>query len=131
MRKDRSRRELACYFAGRSPCNVQVGAVLTDKQGRLIHGGWNNPGNGFGMCAEEHAIKRANPKRLYGSTLTITSFRKKNGNPVFCQPCENCFTFAKKRGVEIVEHNDKNGNWIVFELQYAKLNLKKLKRRKN
>ena len=83
------------------------------------------------MCAERHAINRANPKRLHGATLTVAAHRKSNGNHVFCQPCEDCFNLAKKHGIETVEHTDENGNWIVFRLQYAKLNLKKLKRRKN
>ena len=130
MQKKRDRRELAHYYAGRSPCKVQVGAVITDKSGRtMLQGGWNNAGNGRGMCAEHHAIRRSNPRRLRGATLTITSRRKNNGHPVFCQPCEDCFNLAKKHGIEIVEHTDENGEWVVFRLEYAKLNLKKLKRR--
>ena len=131
MKKDCGPRKFVYKILGRSSCGIQTAAVLTSKDGRKIHQwGWNSAGNGFGMCAEAHAIRRANPKRLKDATLTVAGRWKKTGNPVFCQPCEDCFNLAKAVGIDTVEHTNKNGDWVVFQLKYVKLNLKKLKRRK-
>ncbi len=120
MKKGCGPRELALNLLHRSPCNIQVAAVLSDRNG-IFAWYWNNVGDGFGMCAERKAIKQANRKRLKGAILTIAGRRKRNGRFVFCQPCLHCFNTAKRAGIKIVEHTTKDGNWINFPLQLVKM----------
>lgn len=98
MNKHRHPMELAEDLAGRSICQVRVGAVIVDKTGRVVSWGWNHSGpGGVGMCAERHAISRANRKRLDGSTIYIYGVRYRNGrHPRYApkaiepRPCQKC-----------------------------------------
>jgi len=59
--------DLAIDLTKRSICAVRVAAVLWDQYG-IFSWGWNSAGpDGFGQCAEIHAISRANKARLAGS----------------------------------------------------------------
>ena len=126
-----SPRELAILLLHRSPCNVQVAAVLSDKKGNIFAWGWNHTShNGNGMHAERHAISgRANRKRLFGSRLTVAGKRRKSGNFVCAKPCtkiqpryacEPCMELAKKYGIGIIEYVTPNGTWEILKLKYVR-----------
>ena len=67
--------KLSLALMKRSACRVQVGAVVTDREGRVFAWGWNHAGaDGLGLCAERHALGRANPKRLAGAAIHIRGF---------------------------------------------------------
>lgn len=100
--------EIALALLSRSICSVQVAAVLVDDWG-VFSWGWNSMGpDGLGQHAEEHAISRANRKRLEGATIYIASQRKRNKRPVCSRPCETCQPILKGIGVVF---RDGDGNW--------------------
>jgi len=96
----------------RSTCRVQVAAVISDRNG-IVSWGWN----GDAHHAEEHALSRANPKRIVGSTITVAGKRKSSGNFVYARPCslhkhnKDCYSLLKKKGILTVEFFAKN-RWI-------------------
>lgn len=92
----------------RSTCKVQVAAIIADSHG-IYSWGWNSSGNGYGIHAEIHAIKRANPKRLPQSTLYVIGRRLKSGNYVDCKPCENCMKEVVKCRKVIYRRKDR---WV-------------------
>lgn len=113
-----SPRELAKELCKRrSTCQVQVAAVISDKHG-IFSWGWNNSGNGSGMCAEKYAISRANRERLKSSTLTVAGIRKKSGNWVEAKPCvkRHCWSLVVKYGFKKVEFTTKTGEWMEIYL---------------
>ena len=82
----------------RSRCRVKVGAVLTDRKGRAFAWGWNHAGpDGRGLCAERHAISRANPARLQGATIYIRGFNRVNES--VSRPCPACTEALTRAGV--------------------------------
>jgi deoxycytidylate deaminase len=88
--------DLAAAVATRSTCHVQVGAVIADRQGRIVAWGWNHAGSdGLGMCAERAAIRRANRRRLPGSTLVIVARRR--GREICSLPCKHACARAIQR----------------------------------
>lgn len=104
-------RALALDLLSRSPGKVQMAAVLSDRSGRVISWGWN-----FDYThAEEHAISRANPRRIAGSTMTVAGRRAKSGNLVYARPCEKpgkeCLKMLRLRGVARTEYLTKAGTW--------------------
>lgn len=102
--------ELAIALMSRSQCAVQVGAVLVDVWG--IHSwGWNSAGNGFGEHAEAHCLRRANSRRLEGSTMYVAARRKRNGRPVTARPCEVCHRLTRR--VDRVVWRNRNGVWWI------------------
>jgi tRNA(Arg) A34 adenosine deaminase TadA len=118
-----SPRELALALLQRSTCNVRVGAVLSDRKG-IYAWGWNFGESSMpfrrGTHAEEHAIRRANRKRLQGSTITVAGMRR-NGHFVYSKPCaEICLPLCKKHGIEVIEFVDKSGTWVTMKLDYVR-----------
>ena len=97
--------QLSLTLIKRSACRVKVGAVLTDRYGRVFAWGWNHAGSdGLGLCAERHALTRANPKRLAGATIHV---RKHNGRQeARSQPCALCRDALTRAGVEVVHYLD-------------------------
>lgn len=90
MRKPIDGAELASEILSRSICSVQVGAAIADNHG-VFSWGWNSSGpNGYGQCAEQHAISRANKKRLVGALIFVAGIRRRNGKVVPSKPCERC-----------------------------------------
>ncbi len=88
MKKNLDPEELARAISTRSICTVKVGAVIYDDYG-IFSWGWNHSGSdGFGLCAERHAIKRANRKRLVNATIVIVSMRR--GKTITSLPCMKC-----------------------------------------
>ena len=86
----------------RSRCRFKVGAVLTDAKGRVFAWGWNHAGaTGRGVCAERHALSRANPERLRGATIHIRAFNGVNESP--STPCRACHSALTRAGVNRVE----------------------------
>jgi deoxycytidylate deaminase len=80
--------EFARLVARRSPCRVQVGAVISDCRG-VFAWGWNHAGpDGLGLCAERMALQRANRSRLSGATLTVVALRR--GKEIPSTPCPCC-----------------------------------------
>lgn len=110
MIKPDSGGQLAVDILSRSVCAVQVGAALADKRG-IFSWGWNSSGpNGFGQCAEQHAILRANRRRLLGATIYIAGLRKRNGKVIFSKPCETCQKLIDKWELKAV-WRDSEGVW--------------------
>lgn len=114
MDKNKPYKELCQLIAKRSICQVQVGALIYDSKGCIISWGWNHVGNGFGLCAERHAISRANKSRLVGSTILVHAYRR--GRSVNSFPCVRCYQKIKKSKIKFVECNDSNKNWGVYKI---------------
>jgi len=121
----RDPRELAVDLLDRSPTNVQVAAVLSDSDG-IFSWGWSHGNGKCGVHAEEHAISRANKKRLLGAKLTVAGRRKRNKNFVCARPCSEprrdvpnrkpCMELIRKYSIRVVEYTTKDGNWEVIKL---------------
>ncbi|MEK7559828.1 MAG: hypothetical protein AAB522_00805 [Patescibacteria group bacterium] len=98
---------------------VSMAAVISDNYG-IFAWGWNHAGcDGNGVHAEEHALSRANPRRLHGATITIAGIRhRKNGTGfVFSKPCENrCARLIKKFGLKKIEFITKTREWKTIFL---------------
>lgn len=100
MRKNKPPEALAMDILHRSNCRIKVGAVLVDSKGKIFSWGWNHAGHdGFGCHAEAHAVTRANPKRLEGSTIYVAGLRAKNGCYVPSRPCNDCERLLNLVGV--------------------------------
>lgn len=109
-------KQLAIDISERSNCRVKVGAVLVDRKG-IFSWGWNHMGNlGYGCCAEIHAINRANPKRLKGSTIFVWWKHRKTNNPVPAKPCLFCQTTIYAYGIKTVFWNDKDRGWKEYSV---------------
>lgn len=106
-------KQLAQDIAERSNCRVKVGAVLVDKKG-IFSWGWNHIGDGMGCCAEYHAINRANPKRLKGSTIYVFGKHRKTGNPCPAKPCRNCQSLIWGCYIKAVVWNNKALGWEKY-----------------
>ena len=110
MFKPRDPRELALDLLPRTICAVQVTAVLADNYG--IHSwGWNSVGSGWGEHAEAAAIRRANKKRLRGSTIYVASVRNRNQKVINSKPCPDCQRLIDKWGLKTIYRN-MSGEWI-------------------
>ena len=112
MLKPKDPRELVVALLKRSVCHVQVAAVLADRYG--IHSwGTNHIGfDGFGQHAEAECLRRANRRRLGGSTLYVAATRRRNGKVVSARPCESCEAIVRKVGM--VVWRDRDGVWKVL-----------------
>lgn len=108
-------KQLAVDISERSNCRVKVGAVLADKKG-IFSWGWNNMGDGLGCCAERHAIARANPKRLKGSSIFVWGTHRKTGNPIPAKPCRQCESFIIFYGIKTVHWNYKDKGWREYSV---------------
>ena len=108
------RRELALDLTSRSTCTVRMAAVLSDRSGRIFSYGWNSVWDGWGLHAEEHAIRRANPRRLEGSRITIAGRRR---GLVRSFPClDRCLPRLIRMGIQKIEWLDKDGTWQEWDL---------------
>lgn len=104
-------RELAVALLNRSRCSVQVACVIADSYG-VFAWGWNHTGSdGLGLCAERHALSRANRSRLKGATLYVVGRRKKSKSFVNAKPCDKCWA-AIPFGTNIVYSN--RGQWSEY-----------------
>ena len=112
MNTTKSPKTICVDLLHRSPCRVQMAAVLVDQQQRVYSWGWNNNY----QHAEVHAIKRANPKRVSGSTLYLAGRRAKSGNWVYAFPCSSkCYKFVLRWGVTRLVSLGKDGVWTIYE----------------
>jgi deoxycytidylate deaminase len=112
MLKPDDPRDLVLKLLSRSTCAVQVASVIADDHG-VFSWGHNHVGfDGFGMHAECDALRRANKKRLQGSTIYIASVRKRSGNVLMSKPCVECQDLLRAWGIEAV-WRDKTGEWIL------------------
>ena len=97
--------KLSLALMKRSACRIQVGAVVTDREGRVFAWGWNHAGaDGLGLCAERHALGRANPKRLPGAAIHVRGFNGRHESQ--SKPCRLCQKALSKAGVEVVHYRD-------------------------
>ena len=104
-------KELAIALMSRSRCSVQVACVIADAHG-VFAWGWNSAGpNGMGLCAERHAISRANRYRLADATYYVAAKRRRNNAIVTALPCEKCCKKIEHFGYYKIEYRDKNGLW--------------------
>lgn len=105
-------RELAVALMSRSRCSVQVGCVIADSRG-VFAWGWNSSGpDGFGLCAERHAISRANKRRLNNATYYIAAKRRRHNGPVIAKPCPRCSEAIAAFGCKSIQWRDRTGEWI-------------------
>ena len=89
----------------RSRCRVKVAAVITDARGAVFAWGWNHAGpDGLGLCAERHALTRANPQRLIGATVHVRGFN--GANESGSTPCRACHRALTRQGVARIEYSD-------------------------
>lgn len=110
MLKPTCSRRLAVDILERSQCSIQVGSAIEDHTG-ILAWGWNSIGfDGYGMCAEQHAILRANKRRLSGSTIYVAGKRARNGNFVPARPCIDCQKLIDKWKLKVI-WRDNNGTW--------------------
>lgn len=99
-----------------------MAAVLADGHG-IFAWGWNHAGpDGFGTHAEEHALHRANRRRVPGCTAYVAGLRSgaqrsRTRRFVLSRPCaDRCLPLLAARGVRRVEFVTSNGSWIVTRL---------------
>lgn len=111
MIKPSDPRQLAIDLIPRSICSVQVGAAVCDASGNIISWGWNSVGNGFGLHAEAHAIRRANQARLWYGAIYVASQRKRTGKAIISKPCPECRAIIDKWHLDVV-WRDRDGRWI-------------------
>ena len=108
------RRQLAIDLCTRSTCFVKMASVISDQIG-IFAWGWNAMGPyGLGTHAEDHAISRANRKRLHGSTITVAGFRR--GRYVLSRPCVRCYPLIVRMKIKTIEYIHPNGVWSVIKL---------------
>jgi hypothetical protein len=126
-----SRRELAIDLCSRSACYIKMAAVCSDSSG-IFAWGWNSSGrDGYGQHAEEHAISRANRKRLKDCVVTIAGLRHRKGGVsgitheryhgyvsyVFACPCKDrCWPLLQAVGVKTIEFIHPDGHWTFYRL---------------
>ena len=90
----------------RSACRVQMAAVVSDSRG-VFAWGWNHAGaDGRGMCAERHALTRANPKRLGGAQIHVRGSHGRNEST--SMPCPACQAALRRAGVSVVHYRDQD-----------------------
>lgn len=118
------RRELAVALCFRSRCKTRMAAVLSDGHG-VFAWGWNSPGpTGFGMHAEEHALSRANSRRVRGATITVAGLRygahaSRRRRFVVSAPCQDrCLPQLRKARIEAVEFVRADGTWATFKVRH-------------
>jgi cytidine deaminase len=109
-------RQLAIALLSRSTCQVQVAAVITDRQG-IFSWGWNSSGrDGFGEHAEAAAIRRANKKRLEGSTIYVAA-RRSRKKCITAKPCVDCAGWIRGVRIKNIIYRDGYGNWCLADWQ--------------
>lgn len=117
MKKSLELVDLARMVARRSPCRVQVGAVISDSRG-VIAWGWNHAGpDGLGLCAERMALQRANRARLAHARLTIVALRR--GREITSKPCACCHRAILAAGVPHVSYRDVGGLRVSWHVEVA------------
>lgn len=116
MNTHRDPRDLTIDLLSRSECQVAVAAVLADGWG-ITSWGWNSSGrDGLGQHAEDHCLRRANPKRVMGSYLYVAARRKRNQKTITARPCEDCQRFLNGMRVKTVYYRDGGGEWQLMTL---------------
>ena len=128
--------EVTLGLLHRSPCLEQIAAVLVDNGGRIFSLGWNHPidqrESGAGKHAEEHALERANSKRVRGATIYLAGRRASSGAILNARPCDgtknyrksrtdSCLKILRARGVRRVVHTSYSPEgsrimWKTFDL---------------
>lgn len=108
-------RKLALKLLLRSRCRVKVAAVLSDDRG-IFAWGWNHLGTDgrSGVHAEQHAVMRANPKRLNGACLTVAGRHgiQQKKNFVYARPCEDiCMPLVEKYQIRKIEYLTNSRVW--------------------
>lgn len=72
--------------------------------------------------AEAHAVSRANPNRIRGSSLTVAGKKQKNGSWVLSKPCERkCLSMIQNLGISEVEFITPSGDWEFLKLKYVRV----------
>lgn len=116
MNTQRLPEELAFDLARkRSPHpEYRMAAVIVDKAGRIISWGWNHMEHSGSVHCEIHAINRANPRRLVGSTLFVVGLTNAN-RTIVARPCDldrsarsivpPCIPVIRKRGIARVVYS--------------------------
>lgn len=114
MDKQLPYKDLCTLIAARSICAVQVGSLIYDHHG-IISWGWNHSGHtGNGAHAESEAIKRANRKRLRGSTIITVAIRRRKIINSF--PCPNCYARIRNAQIRFVECHNHLREWMRYKI---------------
>ena len=112
MIKPKDPRELVIALLKRSICAVQVAAVLTDRWGTYSWATNHIGFDGLGQHAEAECLRRANRRRLEGSTLYVAAVRRRNGKVLSGRPCEACSRIIRRVGT--VVYRDSGGVWRLL-----------------
>ncbi len=113
MKKNLSAWDLAVDLTARSVCRVRVAAVISDGHGIFAWGNNHAGRDGYGECAEIHALSRANRKRLAGAVLTVVAIRAKTGRQITSRPCADCEKAITKAGIMVVRYLDGHGSVVT------------------
>ena len=112
MLKPNDPRELAVLILKRSICAVQVGACLADKWGIYVWGHNHIGFDGLGQHAEAECLRKANWRRLEGSTLYVAAVRRRNAKPINARPCSACQRLVARVGQVVWRGSD--GSWHLL-----------------
>ena len=111
MNTHKDPKEIARALCRRSDLrSFQHGAVLFDGHG-VFAWGWSNfrskRSNEFRtLCAERHALQRANKRRLGGALLVVAGIRRKSGTLILSKPCALCEKAIREAGIKTVIFSD-------------------------
>lgn len=117
--KGQDPRQLAAKILERSSCTIKVGAVLVDRKGNIFSWGQNHMGfDGFGQCAEAHAILRAMLRRtcgksctrFKGATIYVAGLRARNRKVLCSKPCPRCQALLDRLGIKAC-YRDADSRW--------------------
>lgn len=112
MQKDPPKTMAATILRRSDHYVFQIGAVLVDPQGRCVSWGWNTYNQGTGWLsghAEVQAVRRANRKRLRGSSVYVAGMSRKSGQPVLAKPCKACAKLLAHFGIRMAYFTTKKG----------------------
>ena len=108
--------QLSLDLLHRSPCRVKMAAVIHDQDRRIFSWGWNHSGpDGRGLCAERHALQRANPRRLKGSTIVVRGWNGTNESVSI--PCKKCFHALLAAEIETIKFRNRSKSIITTGLE--------------
>jgi dCMP deaminase len=131
---DESYMEMVNLIARRGTCpRKKVGAIIVDKQKRIISSGYNGAPRGMPHCTEvgcmivkendiEHCIRAIHAEL----NALLQAGRKAEGCTLYCTtlPCPKCYKPCIQAGIErIVYQEDYNRQDLDYWIENAKIKL--------
>jgi deoxycytidylate deaminase len=102
----------AIRIAKRSPIRThKTGAVIYDNKGGIISRGWSHPTTALvttprSMHAEMHAIMRAPPGTLRGSTIAVATLTR-SGHITSGKPCCSVLKLIQHVGIKEIIYTER------------------------